>query len=353
MSTQHLFAQDPPNNASDKNSKQTNTPLLLFTANCSLFTDSIHWHWPGWLPAGFLTILASEPGVGKSFTALRIAASYLDGRPWPDGAPFTGPHDKLLWCEGESGHKMHRQRLRTMRFDPDEITFLFDGNWGNFELANPEHREALHTGLASANVSLLVLDSLTGLRGHGRHARATFEFVPELVDLAGEFGIPILVTHHLHRRPNLDRGGRPDLERLLGSPILARLARVIWLLDTPDPADPGNRRLSMLKNNLAPLSDPIGLRIDDRGPHFGPPPQACPEELEGPPSPPAASQSEEDRAAALLQDLLANGPLPVTQIYDAALAASISIPTLKRAKSRLGLISNKHPNQWTWQLPPD
>jgi len=306
--------------------------------------DRIHWDWPGWLPHAFLTILASEPGVGKSFTALRIAASYLDGRPWPDGARFTGRNDKVLWCEGESGHKMHRQRLRTMRFDPDEMTFLFDGTWGNFELANPEHREALHTGLASANVGLLVLDSLTGLRGHGRQARATFEFVPELVDLAGEFGVPVLVTHHLHRRPNLDRNAQPDLERLLGSPILARAARVVWLLDAPDPADPDNRRLSMVKNNLAPLADPIGVRIDARRPHFGPPPH---------PSLPAAAQSEEDRAVALLKDLLAHGPLPATRIYDAAQAARIAIPTLKRAKSRLRVKSNKLPGQWTWELPPD
>ena len=212
------------------------------------FITPVHWDWPGWLPHDFLTVLACEPGVGKSFLALRIAAAYIDGRPWPDGAQFTAARGKTLWAETESGQRMHRQRLRAMELDPDQL---------------------------------------------------------------------------------------------------------VWLLHAPDPADPGHLCLSMVKNNLAPLAGPIGVRIDSRGPHFGPPPQACPEELEGPPSPPAASQSEEDRAAALLQDLLANGPLPVTQIYDAALAASISIPTLKRAKSRLGIKSNKHPNQWTWQLPID
>jgi hypothetical protein len=42
-------------------------------------------------------------------------------------------------------------------------------------------------------------------------------------------------------------------------------------MDLPDPADPQTRRLSVVKNNLAPFPDPLGFRIDDHGLHFGPP----------------------------------------------------------------------------------
>ena len=48
----------------------------------------IGWDWPGWLPRGFLTILASEPGAGKSLLCLHLAATYIENRPWPDGARF-------------------------------------------------------------------------------------------------------------------------------------------------------------------------------------------------------------------------------------------------------------------------
>jgi hypothetical protein len=40
-----------------------------------------HWDWPGWLPRGYLTILAGQPGLGKSSLCLHLAASYIDGRP--------------------------------------------------------------------------------------------------------------------------------------------------------------------------------------------------------------------------------------------------------------------------------
>ncbi|MCI0726797.1 MAG: AAA family ATPase, partial [Chloroflexi bacterium] len=39
--------------------------------------DPVQWDWPGWLPRGFLTILAGEPGTGKSLLCLRLAACYL------------------------------------------------------------------------------------------------------------------------------------------------------------------------------------------------------------------------------------------------------------------------------------
>ena len=302
---------------------------------------AIQWDWPGWLPHGFLTILASEPGVGKSFLALRIAASYIDGRPWPDATPFTVAPGQTLWAETESGQRMHRQRLLALGLDPGHLAGPLDHPLHNVHLEDPEHVRALFSNANRDDVRLVVLDSLTGHQGLDLYARPIVNAVPGFAHLATLLPKPILITHHLQRPPTLDRLGRLDLGNLLGSPILARVARVVWLLDSPDPADPGHLRLSMVKNNLAALAAPIGLRIDAHGPHFGPPPQ------------PSAAQSEEDRAVALLMDLLANGPLPANQVTAKAQAAGISGPTLKRAKSRLRVKSNKHPNQWTWQLPID
>ena len=111
----------------------------------------IQWDWPGWLPRGFLTVVASEAGVGKSSLCLHVAASYIDGRAWPDGSPFTARRGKILWVESEGSQRANLERLK---------------NWG---------------------------------------------------------------------------------------------------LDLPDPTNPDYRRLSIIKNNLAPFSDPLGFRIDDEG----------------------------------------------------------------------------------------
>jgi hypothetical protein len=40
---------------------------------------------------------------------------------------------------------------------------------------------------------------------------------------------------------------------------------VVLALDTPDLNHPGHRRLSVIKNNLAPFPEPLGCRVTEQG----------------------------------------------------------------------------------------
>lgn len=46
--------------------------------------EQLEWLWPGRIPLGKLTLLAGDPGLGKSFVTLDIAARVSRGLPWPD-----------------------------------------------------------------------------------------------------------------------------------------------------------------------------------------------------------------------------------------------------------------------------
>jgi hypothetical protein len=46
---------------------------------------AIDWVWPGRLPAGKLTLVVGDPGVGKSWLTLDMAARISRELPWPDG----------------------------------------------------------------------------------------------------------------------------------------------------------------------------------------------------------------------------------------------------------------------------
>ena len=235
---------------------------------------------------------------------------------------------------------MNLERLLAWGLDPAHILTPLGDPERNFRLATDEDILALVAPAFRPDVRLIVLDSLSGLSSGNASPRVLRDLVAGLADVARRTRKPVLLTHHLRKRSTFDGDGQLNLDRLLGSSLIAQVPRVVWALDLPDPADPDNRRLSVIKNNLAPFPDPIGLRIDAHGLHFGPPPQA--------PTP----YSEHDRAAAFLQDLLADGPLPAAQVKAAAHAAGLSERTLKRAKKHLRIKSNKEPDQWTWQLPP-
>ena len=113
--------------------------------------------------------------------------------------------------------------------------------------------------------------------------------------------------------------------------------------DAPDPTDPGNRRLSVIKNNLAPPPEPIGMRVGERGPRFGPAPE--------PPSP----NPELDRAVDFLREQLAGGPTPARLLKARYHAAGLSDATVNRAKKKLAIRSYRPPGQrhWFWALPDE
>jgi hypothetical protein len=46
--------------------------------------EGVRWLWPGRIPSGKLTILSGDPGLGKSFLTIDLAARVSRGMPWPD-----------------------------------------------------------------------------------------------------------------------------------------------------------------------------------------------------------------------------------------------------------------------------
>ena len=54
-----------------------------WTSLADVAPEPVRWLWPGLLPAGKLTVLAGDPGTGKSFLALDWAARVSAGRGFP------------------------------------------------------------------------------------------------------------------------------------------------------------------------------------------------------------------------------------------------------------------------------
>jgi len=51
--------------------------------------EPLTWLWPGRFPLGKLTMLAGDPGLGKSMLTIELAAHVSTGRPWPWAVPHV------------------------------------------------------------------------------------------------------------------------------------------------------------------------------------------------------------------------------------------------------------------------
>ena len=298
----------------------------------------ITWAWEGWLPNNMVTILAGQPGCGKSALALRIAATFLRGDPWPDGTPCDGGVGKVLWAEAEAAQAVNLSRAEEWGLDLDDILTPFHDTTRDIRLDGLEGKIILRERAQRDDVRLVVVDSLRGVHRRDENQSESSGVVLWLAAVARDCHTPILLTHHLRKRGLMDGEGI-TLERLRGSSAIVQAARVVWVLDTPDPRQPNRLRLANVKNNLCRFPEPIGFEFGNDGLHFGDAPE------------PPRQESQVDKACDLLEALLAKGPLYSTEVEEEAKGAAISWRTINRAKARLRIVAVRKKGRWLWSLP--
>ena len=298
----------------------------------------VTWEWPGWLPCGMLTLVCSDPGVGKSALCLRIAACYLRGDCWPDGTPFSGELGEVLWVECESGQKLNVDRARTWGLPLARIR-MFGGAFkdasfdGEKDLDKIKRVMEVHRALR-----LIIVDSLRGAHSQDENSSRLITVVKSLAGLARNFNRPVLVIHHLRKRGPSEDVSQVTLDRVRGTSAISQMGRVIWALDVPDPNALGRKRLSLIKSNVAVFPKPLGLTIRDTGIDFGAAPEA------------PKAETEQAKAGEFLRSYLADGPKAETDVEAAVEAAGLSFPAAKKAKPRYGVESFKRGKAWYWKI---
>ena len=98
-------------------------PAVRLIRGDAVALEPVRWLWPGFLPAGMLTILGGAPGCGKTTIALSLAATVSSGEAWPDGQRHEQPGDVMIWS-GEDAHAVLAARLAAMGADMQRIHFI-------------------------------------------------------------------------------------------------------------------------------------------------------------------------------------------------------------------------------------
>jgi putative DNA primase/helicase len=327
--------------------------------------EPVAWLWPGRIAVGKLTLIAGDPGLGKSFLTLDLAARVSTGAGWPDRIGERIEPGGVVLLSAEDGiADTIRPRLDAAGADVSRIVALeavrVIGEGGResartFDLARD--LPALEAAIREVErCRLVVIDPVTAYLGDtDSHKNAEVRgLLAPLSDMAARHGVAVVAVTHLNKS-----GGGPAIYRAMGSLAFAAAARAAWAV-SKDKDDPRRRLLLPIKNNIAPDTGGLAYRIEPLGV------DGCPA-VAWEPDPVSVSaddalagdreggggRSERDDAADWLRDLLGHGPRPARDVEREAREAGYSIATVRRAKAAIGVVSRKpgFGGPWEWTLP--
>jgi putative DNA primase/helicase len=308
------------------------------------------WLWPKRVPKATLTLLAGDPGLGKSLLSIDLAARLSRGELGDPGVTLIATAEDLPAATVVP-------RLVAAGADLARVRVV-DGL-----RALPRDVDALSRDAMTAGASLVVIDPLMAFLPPGEvdaHKEQSVRVaLARLQEMAEATEAAVLLVAHLNKGLEVE-----PLRRIAGSVGLQAAARSVLLLGR-DPGDPESERGSQrvlvhVKSSLGELQpslrytvEPLAIgserietaRIVARGPSA-----VGASELLAPSPEPGSAMAE---ATKLLQTELADGPKAARVLFAAADDVGVSRETLKRAKKRLGVESVKldFSGGWAWKLP--
>lgn len=313
----------------------------------------IEWLWEPYLARGKLAVLDGDPGVGKSFLALDLAARLSRGGPLPDGTSLGRPCATLFLGGEDDVARTLRPRAAAAGADLARLVFLVPRGLALPRL--PDHLPALEEAIRAHKIGFVVIDPLAAFvspgpsGGRDRPVRWTLD---GLAELAARHGCAVLLVRHLTKS-----GGLRWLYRGLGSIGVVRTIPT-GLLVARHPSDPELRVLARTKPADGPPAPSLGFRLWPGGGcqprlHWLGPVGLTAEELYTTREP--ESQRPRERAAEWLRRELAGGARRAAELITGAAAAGITRRTLKRAKKDLGVESEQvgkdGTTEWLWSDP--
>lgn len=341
----------------------------------------IQWIWEGVLARGMLTILQGDPGIGKGFVSMDIAARITHNLPMPC-SPNTEhriqntERRNVLLCSTEDMRAFtERPRAEAAGADLDRIYYMDE--LLTFGRSQKQMLEAtilvLEEMIKSKEILLVVIDPLLGFLQSlaPSDAQSVRRALMALCDLAERYGCAILAVLHLNKKAT-----GSALYRAGGSIAFAAVARFVYCLgnaplshpsppslpnaDCQLPTAPDLRILACVKNNVSEPPPSLAFEIvphqvgaiqSARVNWLGPTDLTA-DDLVAPNSAPR-KQTAIEKAEALLYEILWDGPVPEKDVNLAAQQRQISLITLRRAKSRLKVQSlwDPHAGFWSWILP--
>ena len=339
----------------------TDVSVLRCRTVADVPAEELRWLWPGRLPAGKVSLIAGDPGLGKSLLTTAMASHVTRGTPWPvDRSRCPAGSVVMVSAEDDVADTI-RPRLTAAGANLRKVHVIDDidgvGKDGEprrraWTLADTDMLASLV--LRFGDVRLIVIDPISAYLGRGVDGHANSEVraaLAPLTELAQQSGAAVVLVSHLNKT-----SGTPAAYRITGSLAFSAAARAVFAV-TKDKDDSSRRLVLPVKCNLS--ADRAGVAYRVKTSPEGVPviewedePVNLTADEAMQPDRPGPEPEERREAADWLTMVLADGAVPVKELKAQARDAGFSWGTIRRAKDDVGVKARKQDfsRGWVWHL---
>ena len=287
----------------------------------------VDWLWKPYLPFGKLSVLQGNPGEGKTYFAMHLAAACTNGKLLPNMErlePFN-----VIYQTAEDGlGDTVKPRLIEAGADLDRVLVIDDSD---VQLTLSDER--IEKAIIENNAKLVIIDPIQAYLGADVDMNRANEVRPifmRLGQVAQRTGCAILLIGHLNKA-----AGMQSLQRGLGSIDIAAAVRSVMFIGKLK-HDPTMRILTHEKSSLAPPGASLAFSLgDESGFHWVGEYDITADEMLSGIEPQRETKTQQ--AKDLICTLLAGGKQVFSEDIDkAALERGIPGRTVRDAKRELG-----------------
>lgn len=334
---------------------------VLISMGTEIETEKAQWLWPGYIPLGKITIIAGDPGMGKSTIALDLVSRISRGTFLPTlGRTVSGTCliasaedsaedtiiPRLIACEA---NLKRVGIIREVRIE-DELRFL----------SIPRDLNRLRDVIVKKGARILIIDPLNAFLEKGTDTYKDQDIrsvLAPLESMAEETGVSILIIAHLNKKEDAN-----TLYRVGGSIGFIGAARsVLAVSNTPN----GTRVLFSLKSNLAKTPPALGYEVRQVR-RTRKADEWLGEEIinssairwhgevdfDSSKTKVTEQTKIDEEVESFLRQILLDSQVPTEDIYSEARQAGISRTHLSHVKTSLGIRSVKtRDGRWNWKWP--
>ena len=303
----------------------------------------VDWLWYPYIPFGKLTIIQGNPGEGKTFFAMQLAAACTNRKFLPQMEPFE-PFNMIFQTAEDGLGDTVKPRLLSAEADLERVLVIDDTD-NPLTLAD----ERIENAIRENNARLVIIDPLQAFLGANVDMNRANEVRPifrRLAEVAQATNCAIVMIGHLNKA-----SGSQSTYRGLGSIDITAVVRSLLFIGKVR-TDPTTRVIVHEKSSLAPPGQSLAFSLgDEKGFRwFGAYDISAEDLLAGGEG--SKTELKQEQAVKLIEEFLSEGrKVSIAEINKEATERGISERTVRLARNSMGdkiACERQGKDWWIW-----